>query len=242
MPSRERDENHLAGVVGGALRRWLDQARTVVMEPFRRFRMQPDPSGVFQVQARWNQEVETIMTTIGQIAMDAWSEATDVPPVSRHAFVVSQLAQTENFLVQMPDEVYNLIFAEINDAVNQGANNDQVAGRVDRVLEYSGSERWPSRARTIAQTEVTRAYGAGTLAAGIEQSRVTGRMLQKRWDSEHDERVRVSHRQVDGQVLPLFMPFYVDGFPIQFPGDPMGPPETVINCRCDLVIMDERGR
>ena len=242
MPSRERDENHLAGVVGGALRRWLDQARAMVMAPWRRYQMQPDPSGVFQVQGQWNQEVETIMTVIGQIAMGAWSEATDVPPVSRHAFIVSQLAQTENFLVRMPDEVYNLIFAEINDAVNGGEDVAGVARRVEAVLDYGAGERWPARSRTIAQTEVTRAYGAGTLAAGIEQSRVTGRMLQKRWDSEHDERVRVSHRQVDGQVLPLFMPFYVDGFPIQFPGDPMGPPETVINCRCDLVIMDERGR
>jgi uncharacterized protein with gpF-like domain len=242
MPSRERDESYLASVVGAGLRRWLDQARDAVMGPWRRHRMQPDPTAVFQVQGAWNDEVETIMTNIGRIAMSAWSEATDVPPVSRHAFVVSQLAQTENFLVRMPDEVYNLIFAEINDAVNQGADNEQVADRVDRVLEYSGSERWPSRARTVAQTEVTRAYGAGTLAGGIEQSRVTGRVLQKRWDTEHDERVRVSHRQVDGQVRDLGMPFYVDGFPLMFPGDPMGPPETVINCRCDLMIMNERGR
>jgi uncharacterized protein with gpF-like domain len=242
MPSREQDESHLAAVVGAGLRRWLGQARDAVMGPWRRYRMQPDPTAVFQVQGAWNNEIDTIMTNIGQIAMGAWSEATDVPPVSRHAFVVSQLAQTENFLVRMPDEVYNLIFAEINDAVNQGADNEQVADRIDLVLEYSGSERWPNRARTIAQTEVTRAYGAGTIAGGIEQSRVTGRLLRKRWDSEHDERVRVSHRQVDGQVRDLGMPFYVDGFPLMFPGDPMGPPETVINCRCDLVIMDERGR
>lgn len=242
MPSRERDEGHLASVVGAALRRWLGQARDAVMTPWQRYRMQPDPVAVFQVQGGWDQEVETIMTEIGKIAMGAWSEATDVPPVSRHAFLVSQLAQTQNFLVRIPDEVYNLVFAEITDAVNGGANNEQVAGRVDQVLEYSGSERWPGRARTIAQTEVTRAYGAGTIAAGIEQSRVTGRMLQKRWDSERDGRVRLSHRDVDGQVRDLAMPFYVDGFPLMFPGDPMGPPETVINCRCDLVIMNERGR
>jgi uncharacterized protein with gpF-like domain len=182
------------------------------------------------------------MTTVGQIARNAWSEAVDVPPVSRHAFVMSQLAQTENFLVRIPDEVYNLVFAEITDAVNAGADNEQVADRVDRVLEYSGSERWPSRARTIAQTETTRAYGAGTLAGGLEQSRVTGRLLRKRWDTERDERVRVSHREVDGEVRDLGMPFYVDGVPLMFPGDPMGPPETVINCRCDLVIVNERGR
>lgn len=242
MPSRERDEGHLASVVGAALRRWFGQVGPKVMAPWRRYRMQPDPSGVFQAQGTWDSEVETIMTEIGKIAMGAWSEATDVPPVSRHAFLMSQLAQTQNFLARIPDEVYDLIFAEITDAVNGGANNEQVAGRVDQVLEYSGSERWPARARTIAQTEVTRAYGAGTLAAGIEQSRVTGRMLQKRWDSERDSRVRVSHRDVDGQVRDLAMPFYVDGFPLMFPGDPIGPPETVINCRCDLVIMNERGR
>lgn len=240
MSRRDRDEAHLAGMVGASLRRWLNQARSMVLAPWRRYRLQPDPSGVFQVQDQWNSETETIMTEIGKIAMGAWSEATDVPPVSRHAFLVSQLAQTQNFLVRIPDEVYNLVFAEITDAVNAGADNEQVAGRVDRVLEYSGSERWPARARTIAQTEVTRAYGAGTLAAGIEQSRVTGRMLQKRWDSERDNRVRVSHRDVDGQVRDLAMPFYVDGFPLMFPGDPVGPPESVINCRCDLVIVNER--
>ena len=240
--SREQDESRLAGVVGAALRRWLIQAQGAVMAPWRRHRLQPDPTAIFQVQGAWNDEVGTILTDIGQIAMGAWSQATDVPPVSRHSFVMSQLAQTENFLVQIPDEVYNLVFAEITDAVNTGADNEQVAGRVDRVLEYSGSERWPNRARVIAQTEVTRAYGAGTLAAGIEQSRVTGRLLQKRWDTEHDVRVRSSHRAVDGQVTALGMPFYVDGFPLMFPGDPIGPPETVINCRCNLVILNERGR
>lgn len=241
MPNREQDERHLAGVVGAALQRWLAKARSMVMAPWARHGMQPDPSGVFNVQDAWNAEVETILSTVGRIAMGAWSEATDVPPVSRHAFVVSQLAQTENFLARIPDEVYNLVFAEINDAVNAGATVDGVAQRVDTVLTYTASERWPARARTIAQTEVTRAYGAGTLAAGIEQSRVTGRMLQKRWDSEGDNRVRSGHREVDGQVRDLAMPFYVDGFPLMFPGDPIGPPETVINCRCDLVIMDERG-
>jgi uncharacterized protein with gpF-like domain len=91
-------------------------------------------------------------------------------------------------------------------------------------------------------TENTRAYGAGTLGAGMEQSRVTGRMLRKRWDTEHDGRVRESHREVDGEIRELGMPWYVDGYPMMFPGDPMAPPESVINCRCDLVILDERSR
>lgn len=240
--SRQGDEDRLAGVVGGALSRWLGRVRDRVMGPWRRHKLQPDPTGVYQEQGSWDAEVDDILTVIGQITRLAWSQAVDVPPVSRHAFVMAQLAMTQNFLVRIPDEVYELVFAEITDAVNAGEDVEGVARRVDQVLTYSGSERWPNRSRTIATTETTRAYGAGTLAGGLEQSRLTGRLLRKRWDTESDERVRVSHRAVDGDVLDLGMPFYVDGVPLMFPGDPMGPPETVINCRCDLTIVNERGR
>lgn len=242
MANHEQDENRLTGVVADALRRWLDRAREAVMRPFRQYHMQPDATAIYGTQSAWDSEVDTIMTVIGQIAMNAWSQATDVPPVSRHAFVMSQLAQTQNLLVRIPDEVYNLVFAEITDGVNAGETVDQVARRVDAVLSYTGSERWPNRARTIAQTETTRAYGAGTLAAGMEQSRVTGRMLQKRWDTKHDKRVRVPHQEMDGKTVDLGMPFYVDGVPMMFPGDPLAPPDLVINCRCDVAILNERGR
>lgn len=242
MASRDGDENRVYGVVFGALKRFVDAAREKVLAPFRSWGGSPDPSGVYQVQSIWTDEIDTILTVLGQIAMGAWSEASDVPPVSRHAFVMSQLAQTQNFLVRIPDEVYNIVFAELTDGVNAGERIDQLAQRVDGVLETSSSERWQNRARNIAVTETTRAYGAGTLAAGLEQSRVTGRLLQKRWDTEHDSRVRASHRQVDGVVTGLSQPFNVGGFPMLFPGDPMGPADEVVNCRCDLTIVNEGGR
>lgn len=239
--SRDGDEQHLETVVTGALRRWLNRVREVVMKPWRQFKMMPDPTAIYSTQQDWDSEVDTILTTIGQIGMNAWSQATDVPPVSRHAFVVSQLAQTQNLLVRIPDEVYNLVFAEITDGVNGGETVEQVADRVDRILTFTNSERWVNRAKTIAMTETTRAYAAGTLAAGMEQSRVSGKLLQKQWQTESDERVRVSHRAVDGQVRDLGMPFYVDGFPMMFPGDPLAPPELVVNCRCDLLIRNKEG-
>lgn len=240
--SRSSDEDNLFEVVSGGLRRWLDKARAKVMAPFRQHGLQPDPTAIYGTQGDWNAELDTILTTIGRISENAWNEASDVPPVSRHSFIMAQLAQTQNLLVRIPDEVYNLVFAEITDAVNVGQSKEQIAQRVDRVLSYTDSQRWPNRARTIAQTETTRAYGAGTLAAGLEQSRVTGRLLRKRWDTEQDQKVRGSHRAVDGEVRDLGMPFYVDGFPMQMPGDPIAPPESVINCRCTLMIMNEEGR
>jgi len=239
---RQRNEDALFTVVVGALKRWLDKVRTKVMAPFDQYRMQPDPSAVYATQADWDSEVDTILTHIGQIAMDAWSEASEVPPVSRHAFVMAQLAMTQNFLTRIPDEVYHLVFAELADGINAGNDIDKLAARVDNVLSWTGSENWTGRARLIAMTETTRAYGAGTLAAGMEQSRVTGRLLQKRWDTEKDRKVRATHEAVDGQVQQLGMPFYVGGYPLMFPGDPMGPADEVCNCRCDLVITNERGR
>lgn len=239
--SRHEDETHLRAVVGGALRRWLDTARRAVMGPFRQHRISPDPTALYATQEAWQEEVDTILTTIGRIAMHAWSEATDVPAVSRHSFVMASLAQTENLLVRIPDEVYNLVFAEITESANAGETLEQMAQRVDHVLSYTDSERWPNRAKVIAQTETTRAYGAGTLAAGMEQSRVTGRLLQKRWDTRDDSRVRSPHREVDGETRDLSMPFYVDGFPMQFPGDPIAPADLVCGCRCNLVIINEEG-
>lgn len=241
MPRRE-DEEHLREVVSGAFRRWLGKARDVVMAPFRQHRIQPDPSAIYATQGAWNDELGTILTAIGEIALHAWSDATDVPPVSRHAFIQASLAQTENLLVRIPDETYNLVFAELSDGINAGEPLEQLAARVDQVLNYTGSERWPNRAKVIAQTETTRAYGAGTLAAGMEMSRVTGRLLMKRWDTRDDSRVRSPHREVDGETRDLSMPFYVDGFPMMFPGDPMAPADLVCGCRCSLHILNEEGR
>lgn len=235
-------EQHLLDVVTSSLKRWLGRARGAVMAPWEHGRAMPDPVAIFATQDTWDREVGTIMTTIGQIAMDAWSQASDVPPVSRHAFVVSQLAQTENLLVAIPQETYNRIFAEITDGVNAGETVDAIAKRVDDVLSWDGSENWPGRARNIAMTETTRAYGAGTLAAGMEQSRVTGRLLQKQWDTRGDTHVRETHRAVDGEIRALTEPFMVGGFPMQMPGDVTAPPDEVCGCRCRLLIINEKGR
>lgn len=240
--SRNEDEESVyrAALVG--LQRWLGKARDAVMRPWFQYKMQPDPTAIFATQDAWNREVETILTVLGRISMHAWSLATDVPPVSRHAFVMSQLAQTQNFLVRMPDEIYNLIFAELTDGTNAGESLEQLARRIDNLLSWTGSENWPGRARNIAVTETTRAYGAGTLAAGMEQSRVTGKRLAKQWLTEADVSVRPSHRAVDHDIQPLSGMFMVGGFPLLFPGDPAGPADEVCGCRCDLVIVDEGGQ
>lgn len=238
MATRDENERRLLSVVATGLSRWLARVRDAVMAPWRQYRLPPDPMAVRQLAPAWRSEVDTILTELGKISLDAWSLATDVPPVSRHAFVVATFAQAENLMVAMPDEVYHLIFAEINDGVNAGETTEQIAQRIDALLTWSGTY-WPGRARVIAITETTRAYGAGTLAAGMEQARVTGRLLRKRWRSEMDTRVRLSHREAHGQIRPLGDPFLIGNVFLMFPGDPLGPSDEVCGCRCDLEMVNE---
>jgi uncharacterized protein with gpF-like domain len=243
MATRDDNEREMEAVVSSGLRGWLGKARDAVMRPFKQFRGQPDPTGVFQVQPQWQEEVATIVTRLGRIADRAWNETTGgTPSVSRHAFVMSQLAQTENFLVRIPDEVYNLVFAEIADAVNAGASLEQIAAKVDQVLDWTSSENWPNRARVIARTEVTRAMNAGVQGAGAEMARVTGRILSKTWHAHSDDRTRTDHRTVDGQKVPFHQPFQVGAWNLMFPGDPNGPADEVINCRCNMTIGNEVSR
>lgn len=236
MASRDEAEREMEKTVASAFRSWLAKARDAVMAPWRASKIQPDPVAIFSTEAAWSDEVKTIGTQLGRIADRAWNEVANSPSVSRHAFVMSQLAQTENFLVRIPNDTYNLIFAEIADGVNGGESVDQIAHRVDDALTYDGRENWPARARTIAQTEVNRAMNAGIQGAGTEIARVTGTTPTKTWLAHHDEKTRVAHHGADGQQVPFYSPFDVGGEPLMFPGDPMGSPGNVINCRCSMVM------
>lgn len=237
MAGRDDNEQSLYELVAAQLKSWLTIVRQVVMSPWRRYQLQPDPAAVYRTQGSWDAGVDTILTKLGQIAMDAWMEVPGAPPVSRHAFVMAELAKVKNLLVRIPDEVADLIFAEIADGVNAGEDTTGIADRVDRILTWTGSERWLNRARTIAVTETTRAYGYGTLAAGMELQRVMGNQLRKRWDSEADTRVRPAHEAAQGATVALTLPFYVGGEALMYPADPSGAPENVIHCRCDLRIV-----
>jgi hypothetical protein len=239
MAPRSADEARLEGIVASGLRSWLAKARDAVMSQWHKHKAMPDPHAIFSTQAAWKDEVDTILTEIGKIGMGAWSRATDVPPVSRHAFVMASLAQTENYLVAIPDEVYNKIFAEITDGSNAGETIDKIAARVDDVLNWSGSQNWPNRARVIATTETTRAYGSATVAAGMEQSRVTGRLLRKKWVSRSDAKVRAAHAEANGQIRALGEPFQVGAVPMQYPGDASAPAGEVVDCRCGVEILNE---
>lgn len=239
-----RQEQRLFTQVIRLLGDFLSRVLDAVLAAHKRFGMSPDPAGVYEVAPWWNGQVNRLVADdLEEISEEGWEEVTqrlglDVPFVSTDSFIQAQFALTQNLLVRISDEVYNLIFAELNDGVNDGDDPDQLAARIEAVLSMTASERWPERARTIAVTEANRANNAGAYAAGLQAESVEGIGLQKRWMATEDRRTRPDHRHADGQLRGLRQPFMVGGWPLQFPGDPTGPPEQVIWCRCSLVVID----
>ncbi|MFA5385784.1 MAG: phage portal protein [Eubacteriales bacterium] len=93
----------------------------------------------------------------------------------------------------------------------------------DRVLGVMGEAK-TSRAEKIAKTETHNSVGKGTqetyAAAGVKK---------KEWLTSIDGRERESHAAINHEVVDIDKQF---GNGLSFPGDPSGPPEEVVNCRC----------
>jgi uncharacterized protein with gpF-like domain len=109
---------------------------------------------------------------------------------------------------------------------DEGLGQDGVARLIlDRVPEFS-----LYRGRMIARTETHGAANFGATTAAKE----TGLPLRKEWIAAEDERTRDSHVEANGQIVGQNDSFDVGGSSLQYPGDPAGPAEEVINCRCAL--------
>lgn len=114
--------------------------------------------------------------------------------------------------------------ALLADQANAGASIEQMAQAVSEQFDALTV----TRARVIARTEVIAASNLGTMTAYQE----SGVVDAQEWLTARDERVRPSHQAADEQTQLLGQPFQVGGAALRFPGDPQGPPQEVIQCRC----------
>lgn len=90
------------------------------------------------------------------------------------------------------------------------------------------------KAMRIAQTESHRVQQAARLD-GLNEASNMGVIMKKQWMSTLDGNTRDVHQNMDGETVDTDKPFIVNGEYLQYPGDPVGSPENVINCRCTSV-------
>ena len=120
----------------------------------------------------------------------------------------------------------------INEGIEEGWSIDKIA---DEIASGTVSNIDAARARTIARTETIGASNAGSIE-GAKSMGIDG--LKKYWIVALDGRERDTHRDVSiltsETPIPIDDYFTVGGSSLQYPGDPSGGAEEVINCRCAI--------
>jgi hypothetical protein len=214
-----------------SLTRFLDRVRPAVTRGG-----SVDPGRVSDHQGFWTDQINVeVMPVVGGILGDAWRRVTGAREPAGDPWVANYLNESGNRLVRLPDEIYGLIVAEIERGVREQQDIPTITAAVQEVLTATGSERWPSRARTVARTETIGAVNAGVFrAAELEAEQRGDPAPFKQWVSTDDKRTRPTHVDADKQRTLLREPFRVGGAALLFPGDPQGPAQEVINCRCSL--------
>lgn len=126
------------------------------------------------------------------------------------------------------DQIIRAVRKGYDDGLGQRGTANYILDLVPQIADY--------RANMIARTET---HGAANYGSH-EAAKQTGLPMKKQWLATADDRTRDTHREVDGETAGMDDTFRVGNSDLQFPGDPAGEADEVINCRCALgYIIDE---
>jgi 8-oxo-dGTP pyrophosphatase MutT (NUDIX family) len=158
--------------------------------------------------------------TATTLANDAGVEAYQPPsPERRESFARARRQP----LARFPESVRDRVIASLKRGMANGEDKRALGRRLDEAFGEVTTRDIPR----VAATEAQVCYGVSQQ----EALELAGYRL-KVWVTVGDDRVRDSHFLCEEQgAVPASAPFH-NG--LMFPGDPNGPPEEVINCRCNL--------
>lgn len=115
----------------------------------------------------------------------------------------------------------------------QGDATKEISKRLRTVTNMDIASSIRNARTSITAAESIGRYDSYTRAAEL------GIKVDKQWIATQDGRTRHTHRQIDGEIVPLNETFS-NG--CEFPADPMGLPAETYNCRCRIVpAVDGKG-
>lgn len=131
---------------------------------------------------------------------------------------------------RMRETIRDAFLVAFDDLTPAGADAstaaDQFVGSMQNMMMLTHPDGSDEQVDRIADIIGTAAVNAAAVAAHPGVS--------KTWRTMRDDRVRDLHQPMEGVTVGALDHFEVGGFPLQYPGQPVGPPDVWINCRCSL--------
>lgn len=220
--------------------RWMDRARGDVLPPD----AAPAPQNLAQHRAFWGELMTSdVVPVAGGLLARVRNRMTGRPEprAVTGADEARYLNEVGNRLSRVPDEVYALLVREIEEGLTRQESIPAIRDRVQAVMTATATPYWRNRAVVVARTEVQGAVQAGAYFGALAAAQERGDFAPRKvWIATVDKRTRATHKAADRQSTLLAEPFRVGGAQLMFPGDPRGPAQECIQCRCDsLYLVDD---
>jgi len=152
----------------------------------------------------------------------------DVDEVLDDAAVMSALRVfADQVVTDQRGQVIDIV-GRVLSRLTRDATNDAVRKDLD-------TDAWDGAVSELSRTHATSVLNSSVDAAASQaQDRDSDVRIEVTWTAIHDTHTRVAHAHADGQKVPLGSTFTVGGEQLRFPGDPLGSPDNIMNCRCAL--------
>lgn len=150
--------------------------------------------------------------------------------------IASRYPDNDTFLKFQLEQLYFEIAAEyitVDNYVREHAT--EYAENFIEATKKHKTDAWYTsndRAKFNAENEANNVLNYGEFQDAIQAG-----YTKKRWRSMRDNRVRPSHREVDGETIPITDTFLVGDTLLRFPGDSefdTSDGEQTVGCRCTL--------
>lgn len=227
-----RNELRIERAIKRALAVHRDKALAVTRSQAMTAAIHPD---AFDVVA-WDHTVELhVLPTIGDVMTDLAHSATSFlssSPELRSRIlgqidVTTRASGLAEKVRGMGPDLAQRVTEELTVGAAKGEGSKTLADRLDFVFNELGEHQ----AERIARTET---HGASEAMSHDSANAISAAGLEvtKTWINTDDERTRDTHIDAGGQTVPIDQPFLVGDSELMYPGDPDGPPEETVNCRC----------